>query len=225
MRAIGNSPRLEFGHASRMMIEGRRPGPLRGQVAVKMPSDDKPIALQEDFAALIATISRDRDRMAFAQLFAHFAPRVKTLMLRIGAPRDRAEELAQETLLTVWHKAHLFDPRGASASGWIFRIARNLRIDGLRRDQRLNAMALDAFDTHLDTRQPDGIVSEIQLEGRVRSAVAMLSREQIQVITLSFFEDRPHAEIAERLELPLGTVKSRIRLAMKRLRDLLDDIA
>ena len=225
MRAIGNSLRLEFGHASRMMIEGRRPGPLRRQVAVKMPSNDKPIALQEDFAALMAAISRDRDRTAFAQLFAHFAPRVKTLMLRMGAPRDRAEELAQETLLTVWHKAHLFDPQGASASGWIFRIARNLRIDGLRRDQRLNAMNLDAFDTHLESRQPDGIVSAIQLEGRVRSAVAMLSREQTEVITLSFFEDRPHAEIAERLELPLGTVKSRIRLAMKRLRDLLDDIA
>lgn len=190
-----------------------------------MPSNDKPIALQEDFAALMAAISRDRDRTAFAQLFAHFAPRVKTLMLRMGAPRDRAEELAQETLLTVWHKAHLFDPQGASASGWIFRIARNLRIDGLRRDQRLNAMNLDAFDTHLESRQPDGIVSAIQLEGRVRSAVAMLSREQTEVITLSFFEDRPHAEIAERLELPLGTVKSRIRLAMKRLRDLLDDIA
>jgi RNA polymerase sigma-70 factor (ECF subfamily) len=189
-----------------------------------MPSEDERTAVRADFARLIVAVARDKDKSAFAQLFDQFAPRVKTLMLRMGAPRDRAEELAQETLLAVWHKAQLFDPQGASASGWIFRIARNLRIDSLRRDRRLNALNLDPTDGPSDTAQPDQIVSDHQSESHVRAAVAKLSKEQLQVVTLSFFEDRPHAEISELLQLPLGTVKSRIRLAMKRLRELLDDI-
>jgi RNA polymerase sigma-70 factor (ECF subfamily) len=178
-----------------------------------------------DFAGLIAAVARDRDRTAFAGLFRHFAPRVKTLMLRLGASAEQADELAQEALLTVWHKAHLFDPQGASASGWIFRIARNLRIDAVRRARRLDAIGSDPTNDPADVAQPDGIVAASQLQAHVRSAIGKLSPEQLHVITLSFLESRPHAEIAERLQLPLGTVKSRLRLAMKRLRELLEEVA
>ena len=178
-----------------------------------------------NFAGLIAAVARDRDRTAFAELFRHFAPRIKTLMLRLGAPPDQADELAQEALLTVWHKAHLFDPQGASASGWIFRIARNLRIDFLRRARRLDAIGTDPTNDPAEIDQPDSIVTAGQLGGRVRSAIGKLSPEQLHVITLSFLEGRPHAEIAQRLQLPLGTVKSRLRLAVKRLRELLHEVA
>ena len=178
-----------------------------------------------DFAGLIDTVARTRDRAAFVVLYRQFAPRVKTLMLRMGATPEQAEELAQECLLSVWRKAHLFDPRGTSASGWIFRIARNLRLDALRRTRRAEVLAEDMNLAPPEVEQPDSIVAAAQVGARVRAAVARLTPEQLTVITLSFLESRPHAEIADTLQLPLGTVKSRIRLAIKRLRELLDEVA
>jgi RNA polymerase sigma-70 factor (ECF subfamily) len=191
-----------------------------------MDSDsDEPGVANGDFAALIDSVARQRDREAFVQLYRHFAPRVKALMLRMGAPLEQADELTQECLLNVWRKAHLFDPQGASASGWIFRIARNLRIDGLRSARRAQAAA-DGIDQISDEVEwPDAIVAATQIGARVRAAIARLTPEQLTVITLSFIEGRPHAEIADKLQLPVGTVKSRIRLAMKRLRELLDEVA
>jgi RNA polymerase sigma-70 factor (ECF subfamily) len=171
------------------------------------------------FADLIVKIARDQDRSAFARLFEHFAPRIKTLLVRLGETPARAEDLAQDTLLTVWRKANLFDSAGASASGWIYRIAKNLQVDARRRDQRLSSVAAEDLDP---VPLPDGIVSAKEMEDLVRAAVAELSEEQIRVVTLSFFEDKVHAEIADELKLPLGTVKSRLRLAMKHLRGRLD---
>jgi RNA polymerase sigma-70 factor (ECF subfamily) len=178
-----------------------------------------------DHAALIVAIAECRDRGAFAELFAHFAPRIKSLLLRSGAPAELAEEVAQDAMLTVWRKAHLFDPAGASASGWIFRIAHNLRIDAARRAQRADRMASEVALELPEVVAPEAIVGAAQMEEKVRFAIAQLSADQLKVITLSFFESRPHSEIAEILQLPLGTVKSRIRLAFQRLRALLDEVA
>lgn len=183
-------------------------------------SQDKPLEAQADFSDLIVAIARNQDQTAFARLFEHFAPRIKALMMQLGASPARAEELAQDTMLAVWSKARLFDPEGASASGWIYRISKNLHVDALRRDRRLAALPADAEP--LDAPQPDAILSARDAEGRVRAAIAALNPEQLRVVTLSFFEDKPHAEIARELNIPLGTVKSRVRLAMQRLRDLLD---
>jgi RNA polymerase sigma-70 factor, ECF subfamily len=191
-----------------------------------MDSDsDEPGAAIGDVAALIDSVARKRDRAAFVQLYRHFAPRVKGLMLRMGASPEQADELTQECLLNVWRKAHLFDAQGTSASGWIFRIARNLRIDVVRSARRAQAAA-DGIDQLSDeVERPDSIVAAAQISVRVRAAVARLTPEQLTVITLSFLEGRPHADIADKLQLPIGTVKSRIRLAMKRLRELLDEVA
>lgn len=178
---------------------------------------------QGDFASLIVKIAQSQDRTAFAALFEHFAPRVKTYMLRLGATPSAAEELAQEALLMVWRKARLFDPAGASASGWIYTIARNLRRDRLRRERHPAETAPEFGLEAEDTLTPDVVLDTVDLELRVRKAVSALSEEQMRVVQLSFFEDRPHAEIAEALQIPLGTVKSRLRLAMKRLRTLLDE--
>ncbi len=178
-----------------------------------------------DFAGLIDAVARTRDRGAFVQLYQQFAPRVKALMLRMGASPEHADEIAQECLLSVWRKAHLFDPQGASASGWIFRIARNLHIDALRRARRAEAVPEDTEVASPEVERPDSLVAAAQIGARVRAAVARLTPEQLTVITLSFLESRPHAEIADTLQLPLGTVKSRIRLAVKRLRELLDEVA
>lgn len=178
---------------------------------------------------LIAAIGARQDRVAFATLFVHFAPRIKSFMLRSGASEARAEELAQETMLAVWRKAHLFDSANAGAAAWIFAIARNQRIDAYRRDRRGSAAA-EAPEAALefeidDVPQPDFQVAAAQSEARVRAALAELSAEQMRVVELSFFEDKAHPEIAQELGIPLGTVKSRLRLAMGRLRGLLSDLS
>jgi RNA polymerase sigma-70 factor (ECF subfamily) len=176
---------------------------------------------------LIEAVATRRDRAAFATLFEHFAPRVKTFMLRSGASGATAEELAQETMLTVWRKADSFVPGSSGVAAWIFTIARNLRIDALRRKRRgeLDLSKDTGLEPHLDERTPEVQVSAAQLEQCVRKAMAQLSNEQLRVIELSFFEDKPHGEIAEQLQIPLGTVKSRSRLAVARLRTLLGDMS
>ena len=173
-------------------------------------------------AALILAIAGRADREAFTQLFNHFAPRVKGYLMRLGASAVAAEELAQETLLMVWRKAGQYDPSRAGASTWIFTIARNLRIDALRRD-RPAPPAEDPADKRVEPLA-DTLVLAVERDGRVRKALQTLSREQAQIVELSFFSEEPHSVIAERLKLPLGTVKSRLRLAMARLRTLLEDM-
>lgn len=180
------------------------------------------------WAALIEAVALRQDRAAFAALFAHFAPRIKTFMLRSGASAQSADELAQEALLAVWSKATLFDPTSTGASAWIFTIARNLRIDEARRQKRspTNNTAEIELEFQVDSGpQPDAGVALAQVESRVRSALAALPDDQVRVIELSFFEEKAHAEIAETLRIPLGTVKSRLRLAMNRLRGLLGDFS
>jgi RNA polymerase sigma-70 factor (ECF subfamily) len=164
-------------------------------------------------------------------LFEHFAPRVKTFALRSGASAATAEELAQETMLTVWRKADSFVPgsAGAAAAG-ICTLARNLRIDALRRE-RHNGCEFDidrdiAIEPRVDEQlTPESQVSALQLEQCVRKAMGRLSNEQSRIIELSFFEEKAHGEIAEQLQIPLGTVKSRSRLAITRLRALLDEMS
>ena len=175
-------------------------------------------------SALIVAIAERGDRDAFAALFSHFAPRVKSYLLRLGAPSESAEELAQETLLTVWRRAGAFDPGRAAASTWIFTIARNLRFDALRREKR-PSMADDPSDTGPGPALPDTLLAALQDEARIGRAIAELPSEQAKVVRLAFFSDKPHSEIAGELDLPLGTVKSRLRLAMGRLRALLGEAA
>lgn len=167
-------------------------------------------------ARLILAIAERADRAAFARLFEKYAPRVKSYLLRQGAPAETAEELAQETLLTVWRKAALFDPARAGASTWIFTIARNRRLDVLRRERRpvIEPGAEEAADEPL----PDALLAAAQRDARLRAAVAALPPDQAEAVRLAYFQDKPHAEIAQELGLPLGTVKSRLRLALARLR-------
>jgi RNA polymerase sigma-70 factor, ECF subfamily len=180
------------------------------------------------WAALIEAVAQRGDREAFAALFEYFAPRIKTLMRRSGASERNADELAQETLLAVWSKSRLFDPASLGASAWIFTIARNLRIDALRREKRAGMEYTVEIDSEFHVDQgprPDANLAMSELESRVRQALGSLSQDQLQVIELSFFEEKAHAEIAQTLRIPLGTVKSRLRLAMKRLRGLLGDFS
>lgn len=176
----------------------------------------------ESLSDMIVAIAQSGDREAFAALFKHFAPRVKSYLLRLGASAEAAEELAQETLLTVWRRAGAYNPAMAAASTWIFTIARNLRIDLARRAARTGP-AEDPSDIAVCEPAPDAVLGTREDQARIKGAMAMLPADQMQVILLAFFADKPHSEIAVDLGLPLGTVKSRLRLAMARLRLALDN--
>ncbi|MEQ8825412.1 MAG: sigma-70 family RNA polymerase sigma factor [Filomicrobium sp.] len=174
---------------------------------------------------LITQIADTQDKEAFATLFDAYAPRVKYFLIRQGTPAESAEELAQEVLLTVWRKAGYFSSSRGSASAWIFTIARNLRIDQTRREKRAQIYAMiDDYDD-VDPDTPDELVSANEHAQRVRLAMSELPKEQQEVVKLSFIEGAPHSEIAQRLSLPLGTIKSRLRLAMRRMRKSLEDLA
>lgn len=178
-----------------------------------------------EWAELIGRVAAHGDRDAFKVLFEHFAPRVKGFLVKTGTDADTAEEIAQTTLLAVWRKAAQFDPSSAGAAAWIFTIARNLRIDAARRAVRQARAAEPAAANDVDDTADTPETAMVRRDdiSRVTAALKRLSGEQSTVIRLSFIEERPHAEIADTLGIPLGTVKSRIRLAMNRLRDLLDE--
>ena len=178
-----------------------------------------------DAQACVARIVDSRDREAFKTLFLAFAPKVKTYLVRHGASTAQAEELAQEALLTVWRKADYYDPARASVAAWLFTIARNLRIDAIRKEQSAMAYGLALPPAETTEASPEDHSEIHEREARLREAVRVLPAEQMEVIRLSFFFDKPHAEIARELSLPLGTVKSRLRLAVARLRAVLGDLA
>lgn len=173
---------------------------------------------------MIQAIARERSRAAFAGLFEHFAPRLKSYVMRLGADDRTAEEIVQETMLMVWRKAAGFDSRRAAASTWIFTIARNKRIDRIRRERRPE---IDPDDPALVGAPPESADLPLQRRqhgDRLRAAISELPEEQAALVRLAFFDDMSHREIASTQSLPLGTVKSRIRLALLRLRRDLEDL-
>jgi len=189
-----------------------------------MPDDDEGVISQNP-ANWITAIAARADRAAFAALFAFYAPRIKSMLMRAGASADTGEDIAQETLLTIWRKAAYFDPHRASASAWVFTIARNIRIDRLRHDKRAKLSMLYEMIEAEEPELPDATLDAAERAERVRAAIGQIPEEQVRVLQLSFFEGRAHGDIAQQLDLPLGTVKSRLRLAMNRLRHLLGDLS
>jgi len=180
---------------------------------------------REEWAEKIQAIATGRDQEAFAEIFAHFAPRVKSFLRKAGVSDAQAEEITQEVMLSVWRKAVLFDPAAAGAATWIFTIARNLRIDAIRRERRGGAIRVDEVEAEYEADNAplaDARIAAAQADDRVRKALEVLPGDQLTVIRMSFFEEHAHSEIARALGIPLGTVKSRVRLAMKRLRALLE---
>jgi len=171
---------------------------------------------ETDWVNLVAQVRDHGDRAAFAALFRHFAPRVKGFLMKSGASAALAEECAQDVMAVLWQKSHLYDPARASVATWVFTIARNRRIDALRKARRPEPDDLGwgpepepdaglALDTAQETR-------------RLIAALAKLPQKQRALIERAFYSDLTHSEIAAETGLPLGTIKSRIRLALERLR-------
>ncbi len=172
---------------------------------------------------LIEAIAGSQDKAAFQQLFEHFAPRLKSYLLRLGADAAMAEDVAQEAMVMVWRKAASFDRRQAGASTWIFTIARNKRIDRLRRERRPELDPDDPGLVPAAEPAPDRSLQDGQARQRIAAAMKALPDEQADLVRRAFFDDESHSRIAEESGLPLGTVKSRIRLALTRLRHEMKD--
>lgn len=174
--------------------------------------------------ALMAAVAQDQDREAFRSLFEYFSPRLRGYLRQLGSDDGVVEELVQETMVTVWRRATTYDVTQAKVSTWIFTIARNKRIDMIRRTVRPE---LDPNDPALipeAEEQADDRINRKQREALIRDALATLPDNQAQMLRLSFFEGKSHSVIASELDLPLGTVKSRLRLAMNRLRSVLGEV-
>jgi len=175
-------------------------------------------------AELLQRVSDSEDAEAFSLLFEHFAPRLKAYMQRQCKDPALAEELAQEALTTVWRKAALYSSDRGSPATWIFTIARNLRIDRIRRERAWEPLPDEFNEQASDAPLPDDNVSRNQRVGALRAALSELPDEQRQVIELSFISGMSHSEIADHLSLPIGTIKSRMRLAYDKLRPLLQHV-
>ncbi len=173
---------------------------------------------QADYAALVSAVAERQDRSAFEALFDHFGPRINAYLQRLGTDPVSAEEITQDVMVTLWRKAALFDPAKSSVATWMYRIARNRRIDMIRRER---LAFLDTQDPVLDSADESDLNAEVELAQRgeaVRLALDSLPAEQLSLVRLAFFDGLSHNQISERTGLPLGTVKSRIRLGFQRLR-------
>jgi RNA polymerase sigma-70 factor (ECF subfamily) len=173
---------------------------------------------------LLRRVGQGADAAAFADLYQSYGPRVKAYLLRHGADPSTAEDLAQETLILVWRRAGLYVSEKGSASAWIFTIARNLWIDRLRREVTWQELPERHVEEISSEPSPDDVVAENEMQLRVRSALAALPADQQRVLELAYLEGLSHSEIAARLALPLGTIKSRVRIAYQKLRAAVEDL-
>lgn len=191
---------------------GARGAQLTGKVRDVSQADEA----QGEWVAQMLRVAQKGDEAAFAEIFAHFAPRVKGFLIKSGAGAALAEECAQDVMATLWHKAHLFDPARASVATWIFTIARNRRIDALRKARRPEPEDLP-WGPEPEPDQADAMALQ-QESKKLGAALARLPDNQRALIEQAYFGDLSHGEIAKITGLPLGTIKSRIRLALEKLR-------
>lgn len=204
-------------------LHGR--GEPRSLSAMNIPV--APLAREPDpWTARLEAVARERDRQAYAELFRHFAPLLKSFALSSPGMSSNAlaEELVQEVMLKIWNRASTFDAGKASATTWIYTLARNCRIDLLRKKFRVRE-EVDVDELWDLGTEEDLLESEVQqgrMEVDVRESLLNLPPEQRQIIAKVYMEGKSHSEVAEELGLPLGTVKSRVRLAMSKLKLMLD---
>ncbi len=172
---------------------------------------------------LMQAIAAEQSQRAFARLFQHFAPRLQAYCQRLGCRPEIADELVQEAMSRLWRKAGQFNAEKAAVSTWLYTIARNLHIDHVRREKRPAPDPTDPAMEPTPQATPMENLSRARDADRLRRAVGTLNAEQREVLELAFFQEKSHSLIAQELDLPLGTVKSRIRLALKHVRAIVGD--
>ena len=195
--------------------------PVKSRVAVLNTSEKR----SDQWTLLLVAVGADRDRQAFAQLFSHFAPLLKSFAQASrheGWFPGLSEDLVQEVMIKVWQKAAGYNPEKASATTWIYTVARNCRIDMLRRKSNTQHLPLENEDFwhEPDEETPVSLLRQKRTEDKVQDSLAQLPREQDQILRKVYLEGKSHAEASEELGLPLGTVKSRVRLALQKMQIL-----
>ena len=181
--------------------------------------------LDQDWNKYLELVGQHRDKTAFTALFTHFSPLLKGFLMKGSAqPIENAEELVQETMIKVWRKAPNYSAAKGSASTWIYTVARNTRIDAIRRQTRQNPASLNADDIYNDSYEsheaqtPDSSLIQLRRNEKIKEKLCELPAEQAEVLTLMYFQGNSGQQVADALELPLGTVKSRIRLALVKMK-------
>ena len=209
MHPAGAAPMVDAVDAPRVVK--RSSGKVQVAQTTKIRDQD-----EQYWLSLIVRVRDDQDKKAFGDLFRHFAPRIKGFLMKSGSSDTLAEEVAQDVMATGWQKAGLFDPARASVATWIFTIARNRKIDILRKQRRPEPEDLP-WGPSAEPDQEDTIALQ-QDTVRLRAAIAELPEKQRDLVKQAYFGELSHSEIATETGLPLGTIKSRIRLALERLR-------
>ena len=193
--------------------------PLFNGAMSKSRARDKTSApSDEEIASWIGAIAESRDREAFTRLFDVFAPRLKAFALQLGCDGATAEEIVQDVMVSVWRRAAQFDPNKGRPVTWIYTIARNRRIDLIRRQPMPTTDPDDLAFVPSDDEPLDDQIYRSEYSSKLHEAMAELPEEQLALLRMAFFKELSHSEIAAECELPIGTVKSRIRLAMQKLR-------
>ena len=195
----------------------------RSDTAPSGQPDVKETGVTDEVASLLLAVGQSKDMTAFEALFRLYGPRLRAFMLKRTGDPALAEELMQEAMTNIWNRAASFDPARGSAPAWIFTLARNTSIDLFRRRKRPEFDLSDPALMPEAEEAADRMIESRQSAEAVRAAMRDLPPEQLEILKLSFFEEVPHSAIAEKLGLPLGTVKSRIRMAFGRLRTALGE--
>jgi len=203
--------------------EGRAPtadteGEIHAAIAVSTPLVRSRQAPEDPAARLLRAVAERRDVSAFSDLFDRYAPRLHRYLLAFAKEQGQAEELVQEIMLSIWLHASSYDPSRASVDAWVFRIARNRRIDTLRRERRPRPEPVRA---HASQPSAESEAADAERSLGVRRAIAGLPEPQAEILRRMYFRDESIADIASATGLPVGTIKSRVRLAMNRLRAML----
>ncbi len=176
----------------------------------------------DHWAREMHAIKTRRDQAAFARLFDHYAPRVKGFVMGAGVTAEMAEEITQETFIAIWRKSHLYDPKKATVSSWLFAISRNKKIDLLRRETRPTPDMTDPAAAPDAPPLQDDLLDQNEQAASLYEALETLPEDQRETIRLAFISGRSHTEVAQQLGIPVGTAKSRIRLGVAKLREFLE---
>jgi RNA polymerase sigma-70 factor (ECF subfamily) len=223
------APLDQVGPLALLLEKGRRPRAAPAPLYRRQASEQRihmnsqaEQPTQDMLAAWLKAVAARQDRDAFARLHGYFAPRLVSWLTRSGLSYALAEELSQEALLSVWRKAALYSPEHGAVTTWIFVIARNLRTDHQRRKTNRETASLDDWDQIDDSPTGEEVLVATERETRLRTAMSRLPREQAVVLEQAYFAEKPQSEIARELNVPLGTVKSRVRLALAKLKSLLE---
>ena len=162
---------------------------------------------------LVKKISEERNEKAFSEIFDFIAPKINAYYLKNNLSIEQAEELTQEVLSTIWLKAKLFNPEKSKFITWSFTIARNKKIDFYRKNKKIDVNEEDIRDFLYENSKSD----DYELESTINNITQELDENQKKLIKMSFFEQKSHKNIAAELEIPLGTVKSRIRASLNKM--------